>query len=283
MILAHALVAATLAACFGPPQPVTIRGYNDHAMEPFISRDGGELFFNSRNGPHDRTDIFHARRVDALTFDFLGPVAGANSAKLDGVPSLARDGTFAFISVRAIEAEGATIWTGAWDGARVSRLHLERALSPGPLPQFNMDSELSADGRRLYFTDNRWAPFGPPSTSDFHVAMREGDVWRRSPERDRWFAAINTRALEYAASISADDKELYFTRLTQGFLRAPHLEIMVATRPDAEAPFGAPAIISAIRGFVEAPAAAPDGALYFHARVNGHFRLYRTARSCPPS
>lgn len=282
MLLAQALAAATLAACFAAPQPVALRGYDGHAMEPFISRDGATLFFNSRNGPRDQTDIFRARRVDALTFDFLGPVPGANSAKLDGVPSLARDGTFALISVRDVEARAATIWTGAWDGTRVSRLNLERALSPGALPLFNMDAEISADGEEIYFTDNRWAPFGPPSTSDFHVALRENGAWRRAPERDGWFAAVNTRALEYAASISADEREFYFTRLTTGFLKPLRLQIMVATRARDTDPFGAPAAIPVINGFVEAPAVAPDGALYYHAKVDGLHRLYRTARQCRP-
>ena len=36
---------------FGNPQRVTIQGYNDHAMEPFITRDGRYLFFNNLNDP----------------------------------------------------------------------------------------------------------------------------------------------------------------------------------------------------------------------------------------
>ncbi len=185
-----ALVALALAACFGAPEPVTIRGYDGHAMEPFISRDGATLFFNSRNGPRDQTDIYWARRINDTTFDFAGPLAGANSDKLDGVPTLSLDGAFAMISVRAVAEQGATVWTGAWDGRVVHGLALQRVLSPGPLPLFNMDIEMSADGRRLYFTDNRWSPFGPPSTSDFHLAVRENGAWRRAPEFDSWFDRI---------------------------------------------------------------------------------------------
>lgn len=275
-------LALTLAACFGAPQPVTIRGYDDHAMEPFISRDGQTLFFNSRNGPNDRTDIYAARRVDDLTFDLMGPVRGANSDKLDGVPTLARDGTFGLISVRSVNEAHATIWTGRWDRRGVSDLVLQRALSPGRLPLFNMDIELSADGNRLYFTDNRWVPLGAPATSDFHLAVRENGVWRRAPEFDPWFARINTPALEYAAGISADERELYFTRAVFPFLRAPRLEIMVATRPDVASAFGDPVRIGTISGFVEAPTVAPDGALYYHAKLKGgRHRLFRAPRTCP--
>ncbi|MDZ4777547.1 MAG: hypothetical protein SGJ23_12250 [Alphaproteobacteria bacterium] len=276
-----ALVALALAACFGAPEPVTIRGYDGHAMEPFISRDGATLFFNSRNGPRDQTDIYWARRINDTTFDFAGPLAGANSDKLDGVPTLSRDGAFAMISVRAVAEQGATVWTGAWDGRVVHGLALQRVLSPGPLPLFNMDIEMSADGRRLYFTDNRWSPFGPPSTSDFHLAVRENGAWRRAPEFDSWFDRINTKALEYAAGISADERELYFTRTTLRFLAPPRLEIMVATRPDARSPFSAPARIASISGFVEGPTVAPDGSLYYHAKVDrGLHRIYRVARTC---
>ncbi len=274
--------ALALAACFGAPEPVAIRGYDGHAMEPFISRDGATLFFNSRNGPRDQTDIFRADRIDAHTFMFRGPVAGANSPMLDGVPTMSRDGAFAFISTRSVEARHATIWTGRWTGADVGALHLETALSPGNLPLFNMDIELSADGQRLYFTDNKWSPFGPPSASDFHVAVREGAGWRRAPELDFWFARVNgARTLEYAAGISQDERELYFTRLTPRFLAPPRLEIMVATRPDATSPFGAPARVASITGFVEGPTVAPDGALYYHAKIDGMHRLLRTPRTCP--
>jgi len=31
---------------FGAPQRVTIRGYDGHAMEPFLTRDGRYLMFN---------------------------------------------------------------------------------------------------------------------------------------------------------------------------------------------------------------------------------------------
>lgn len=271
--------AAVLAACFGAPQSVALEGYSGHAMEPFIARDGSALFFNSRNGPSDQTDIYWAERIDDLRFRFRGAVAGANSDALDGVPSLARDGTFALISPRAFEARHATIWTGRWDGRALSALQLQTALSPGPPPRFNMDAEISADGARLYFTDNIWAPV-MPRTSDLRLAVRVNGVWRRAPETDAWFARVNTAALEYAAAISENELELYFTRLTRPFLRPPRLEIMVATRRSPNVAFAEPARIRSIEGFVEGPTVAPDGALYFHAKINEHHRIMRAPRAC---
>jgi hypothetical protein len=259
---------------------VTVAGYSDHAMEPFIARDGATLFFNNRNEPARETQLHWATRIDDTRFRYRGLIGGANSPVLDGVPSLARDGTFAFTSLRAFESRGATIWTGRWDGRSVSSLHLEAALAPGRPPQFNMDGELSASGDRFYVSDNVWGLLRLRS-SDLRVAVRENGRWRRAPEHDGWFAQINTRdALEYAPATSEDELELYFSRLTMRFLQPPRFEILVATRTEATAPFSAPERIAALTGYVEAPSVAPDGALYHHAMVDGRFIIMRAPRIC---
>lgn len=269
-----------LSLCFGPPQPVKIEGYTGQAMEPFISRDGQTLFFNNRNGPSDQTDMFWASRIDDTHFRYRGAIPGANSAELDGVPSLARDGTFAYISPRIAKGRAATIWTGRWTGDSVELSTLNRALTPGRWPMFNMDAEISADGQRLYIADTRWAaPF--PRKSDLSLATRTKDGWRRADEFDYLFTNINTRsALEYAPATSSNELELFFTRLTPHFLALPTLEIMVATRTDANSAFGTPSRIAAISGFVEAPTVAPDGALYYHAKIDELHVLMRAARTC---
>lgn len=274
------LASVALAACFGQPEPVTIEGYSDHSMEPFIARDGQTLFFNNRNGPGDQTDLFWASRIDDTHFRFRGPVVGANSAELDGVPSLARDGNFAYISPRIADGRAATIWTGRWNGRAVEAPALNHALSPGRWPLFNMDAEISADGARIYIADTRWGG-DIPRSSDLSLAVLSGGVWRRAPEYDSWFRLINTRgALEYAPATSENQLELHFTRLTPRFLRPPALEIMVATRANAAAAFGRPERIGAIAGFVEAPSVAADGALYYHAKVDGMHILMRAPRRC---
>lgn len=276
------LAAFALAACFGQPQTVAIDGYRDHAMEPFIARDGETLFFNNRNEPARETDLHWAERIDATRFRYRGRLAGANSNHLDGVPSLARDGTFAFTSLRAFESRGATIWTGRWNGQTLTNLNLETALAPGRPPAFNMDGELNASGSRFYVSDNVWGLIGGLRTSDLRVTVRENGRWRRAPEFDRWFAHINTRdALEFAPATSEDELELYFTRLTRPLLRPPRFETFATSRASANAPFGAPERIAAITGYAEAPSVAPDGALYFHAMVDGRFIIRRAPRVCP--
>lgn len=275
------LVVSALAACFAPMQPVTIQGYSDHAMEPFISRDGETLFFNNRNEPAEETDLHWATRLDDLTFLYRGRVAGANSGHLDGVASVARDGTFALTSLRAWESEGATIWMGRWANEALTDLDILIQLRPGAPPRFNMDGELSASGARFYVTDNRWALIGGLRTSDIRLSIREDGRWRRAPEYDDWFAAINTReGLEFAPATNEAETELYFTRLTRPFLRAPRFETFVSVRSDPSEAFGAPQRIDALQGYVEAPTVAPDGALYIHSMLSGRFTIMRSARDC---
>jgi hypothetical protein len=52
---------------FTDPQPVTIEGYSGDAMEPFISRDGRYLLFNTSNNAPD-TALQYATRVNDQTF-----------------------------------------------------------------------------------------------------------------------------------------------------------------------------------------------------------------------
>jgi hypothetical protein len=277
LLLAAQLSAAVLAACFAAPQPVRIDGWSEDAMEPFISRDGRFLFFNSSNAPGRQTDIYWARRIDDLDFAFQGPVPGANSPALDGVPSVARDGTMSLISPRDYDRLHATVWIGRWTGRSVQALSPQPALAPARAGGFNMDAEISADGRRLYFTANDWAPDGPPRTSVFRLARRTTAGWRIDPDADSWFAGINGQGLAYAAGVSADDLQFFYTRLAPG-RTAP--QIMVATRAAPNRPFSDPANIEALKGFVEAPSVAPDGALYLHQKRGDRFIIVRSARIC---
>lgn len=53
---------------FKTPQRIEIKGYQDNAMEPFISRDGQYLFFNNSNEPPDKTDLFYAKKINDDSF-----------------------------------------------------------------------------------------------------------------------------------------------------------------------------------------------------------------------
>lgn len=277
-------------AAFEPPEPVRIEGYDGHAMEPFLSRDGRLLFFNSRNRPGDQTDIHVADAVSPLLFRYRGPLAGANSEAIDGVPSLDHAGRFYFVSPRAYDAEKRTLWTGVFDGRalRDARL-LGGDVSKARAPWLTMDAEISADGHTLYFTDNRWRwPIGGIGSSDIRIArLRADGAFHRPAEAEAMFAAVNTDALEFAPATTPDELTLYFTRAARAALERGDPDgfgLYVAERARRDQPFGSPMRIRAARGYVEAPTVTPDGcALYFHQLQGARFEIMRMRRSTCPS
>ena len=61
--IAEAPDAKSSFGVFTNPQPVTIEGYTQDAMEPFISPDGNYLFFNDSNSA-PTTNLYYATRID---------------------------------------------------------------------------------------------------------------------------------------------------------------------------------------------------------------------------
>ena len=90
---------------------------------------------------------------------------------------------------------------------------------------------------------------------------------------------MNTAALEYAPSVSADLLELFFTRA--GSLGGPAAPgIYRSQRRSRDEPFGVPQRIAAITGFVEAPSLSGDGrSLYYHRLEDNRFVIYRVSRN----
>src|SRR5258708_39741104 len=60
---------------FTNPQHVTIVGYDQNAMEPFVSPDGNYLFFNSSNSARP-TNLYYATLIDDLTYQFQIKIVG---------------------------------------------------------------------------------------------------------------------------------------------------------------------------------------------------------------
>lgn len=151
-----------------------------------------------------------------------------------------------------------------------------------------MGVEVSANGELAFFSRATWdmngLALGRIQASELLFTRKQGGqfVYDESEAR-RVMARINTADLEYAASISADGLELYFTRLPATALASGKIrsQIMRAARSSTSAPFEAPHAIAAIgdRDFVEGPAVTPDGrTLYYHRRQGKKFRLYKVTR-----
>jgi Tol biopolymer transport system component len=266
--------AEVLSYGFRDPQRVEIAGYDGDAMEPFISRDDRWLFFNNRNTPDVDTDLFYAESTGGGRFRFRGEVLGANSEALDAVASMDRSGRFYFITTRSYWQDLATIYSGRFENGRVTDVRRVAGNIRPPRPGLlNMDQEISPDGETLWFAPTVRTRAPVPVASNLAIAVRRGEEFVLAERSNEILARVNTNALEYAPSISADGLELFFTRKTKG------LAIYQARRSARGEPFGEPERIAAIAGFVEAPSITADGrTLYYHRRGLRGFRIYRVIR-----
>jgi hypothetical protein len=273
-----ALAATGEADDFAGPKPVEIVGYQGHAMEPFVSRDGHYLLFNNRNDPSENTDLHWADRLNDLSFHYRGKIEGVNTSVLEGVPSLDRQGNLYFISPRSYKDSLSTVYRAKFKDGRATGTELVQGLSSSKPGLVTFDAEISADGQHLYAAEGDFGGGSGPQSADIFIARRTADSFERSPDSARIMANVNTSALEYAPAISSDGLELFFTRAS-GVLLWRKLTIEHATRRSVDEPFGPSRTLAAIAGFVEAPSLTGDGkALYYHAKVDGTFRIYRVTR-----
>jgi hypothetical protein len=260
---------------FQNPQRVTIEGYDGEAMEPFITRDGKYLFFNNLNESSVNTNLHWAERVDDLHFKYRGELKGVNTAALEGVPSMDRDGNFYFVSNRSYDQTASTLYRGKFSDGAITGVELVPGVSLAKPGIVNFDAEISADGNTLYFIESEFSFLGKPKNARILFARRKGSSFVGDPASAAIMEAINTDGLNYAPATSASECELFFTRAgPQGPV------IYISVRSDKTKPFQTPLRLAAITGFVEGPTLSPDEkSLYYHKKENGHFVLYRVTRA----
>ena len=256
---------------------VTIIGYKGDVMEAFISRDNRYLFFNNeKHGPSNK-DIFYAERIDDYTFKFKGEVQNINTKTVDGVPSMDVDGNFYYVSMHDYKPRNfVTVYKGRFKDGIVENITSLDDLSLKKRGWVNMDIEISADGQTLYSTHTYFGRKSLPTKSYFFYAKKQGNRFVPQPDSTEIFEKLNRDKIVYGATISTDEREILYTRL---ILQSPHpvFETLRAIRPEKNAPFGEPEIISAITGFAEAPALSGNGSLiYYHKKSfeSGKFKLY---------
>jgi hypothetical protein len=257
------------------PKRVEILGYDDHAMEPFITRDGRYLLFNNLNQPTTNTDIHFAERKDAFTWRYRGKVKGINTSALEGNPTLDRAGRMFFTSPRNYDKTHCTTYTGLFKDGTVTKVQMVPSFAPKKAGMVNFDVEVSADGKMLLGVDSWFKPDVGPQTSDIFMGSWDGVRFVRSPESDRLLSQVNKQgALQYASTISADKLTLYFTRFdpAAGF---PGPQIYRSTRRTTKSAFGGPVHIKGLGDFVEGTALSPDERLlYFHRKDGERHNIY---------
>jgi WD40 repeat protein len=262
---------------FTNPQPVTIVGYSQDAMEPFISPDGKYLFFNSSNNPPagTYTNLYYATYINDVTFQFVGEISGVNTTALDAVASMDVNNTFYFISTRSYSQTLSTIYSGNFSNGNVSNIAIVPGVSKLTPGDVNFDQCISPDGSTLYFDDGVYSSAGQLQSASIAIATRNGGNFVRLKDSAKIMRKINTHGWNYAPDISKSGLEFFFTRF-DGTLPA----IYTATRASTSKPFGKPVKIEAITGFAEAPALSPDEkSLYYHFQnASGVFVIYRVTR-----
>jgi hypothetical protein len=286
-------------AAFRDPRPVSIDnlppghgGTPISTEEPFVSRDGRFLFFNT--GEQENNKDLHFAEWQSGRWRYRGEIGPqANTpGKVEGNPSMDATNNFFYI-----DADIRTM-------ARVSRFDPrsgeigeiaevtgipERVIKLFRSFQGNMGVEVSADGQYLYFSRATWQMngfwLGTFIDSDILFSQKHnGQYVYDETQAKAVMKNINTADMEYAASISADGLELFFTRLPIDDLRKGkvHSQIMRAARSSLSEPFSAPESIIAIGSddFVEGPSLSPDGTeLYYHKREGDKSRLYKVSRN----
>ena len=260
---------------FKGEQQIALPGFTGDAMEPFITADGRQLLFNSRNAPGFDTDLFSARRTADGSFAKPAPLGQANSKTLDGVASLDRSDTLYFVSLRSYGQSLSTLYRAGNGGRVAPKLVPGISLRRAGIVQF--DAEVAWDGQSLWVSEGRFSGKPYPDSAKIVLARKRGDGFRAVADSDAQLGKVNQGALNYAAAISRDGLELFFTRVTD----MAHAEpvIMRAARSAPDKPFDTPQPVAGIAGHVEAPSLSADGlTLYYHKRIGGRFVLCEIRR-----
>ena len=254
-------------------------GYSGNSMEPFLSHDGSTLFFNNLNSAPENTNLHWAVRVNDSTFQYNGELSGINTSALEAVATMDHNRKLYFVSDRNYTSTLSTIYISDFLNGTVSNISLIDGISKNQGGWINFDVEVDAAGTTLYLVDGRFGQSGGPYESDFFVATKNVNGFQRLSNSADLLKNINTTALEYAAGISADNLDFYFTRVAASLTSSSTPEIFHASRRSSQEAFGVATKIETITGFVEAPTLSPDGRIiYYHKKENGTFVIFMVRR-----
>tara|TARA_R110002124_G_scaffold12975_4_gene60431 strand:- start:502 stop:1632 length:1131 start_codon:yes stop_codon:yes gene_type:complete len=270
------------SALFTQPVEVAIEGYDGDAMEPFISRDGQYLFFNSMDDDNQK-DMYYATRSGENRFRFQRAFAEINTKEVDGVPAMDRQNNFYFISTAHYSLfNKVSAYQAKFRDGKIEDVRPIKSLSLRKAGWLNMDVEISADGNTLYYSNAYFGDGAPPTKSFLSYAVRDGDSFKPAADTAEIFKNLNRDEIIYAPAISPDELTISYTRLSNRHkLEQALFHTLIATRSDKNAPFGVPQIIPVITGFAEAPSISGDGKkIYFHKKPPeaAHFKIYMTQR-----
>jgi hypothetical protein len=260
-------------------QAITILGYNSHAMEPFITKDGNYLFFNSLNDGIN-TSLYYAQKQDYKTFTFMGEISGVNGVAphLDAVASLDMHNDFYFVSTRNYPAVIENLQTGQFDDGTVSDVTPVYGDFNIPITGWLiMDAEVCKDGNYLYYVNAKFSGQPLPDESKIGIAVKQNTLFEKQNKSDEILQNINNAThLVYAPSISSDGKEIYFTRIKKGSFLT---EICVSVRKNTLESFSVPKVLKILGDTPEAVSVTDDKSrIYYHKKYNGIYQIFTMKR-----
>jgi len=272
------------------PIEVTINGYTDHAMEPFLSPDGQTLFYNSQNTGIN-TKLYYATRISNTEFEFQGEVDGANENQpnqLNAVPDLDETDQFYWTSVRDYPAKLDNLHVGTYANGAVTDVQRVQGDFYVGLPGWLvMDHGISFDGQTLFYNNARLDEqncVGPCETVIGMAQKQSNGVFTKRADSDTILAEINDPTyIYYAPCITKDELELYYTRFKAGNVdQATEIEICVAIRATKTDVFGSPSVLfsSPAATILEAATLSADKTLlYYHQKVNNNHKIFVRTRN----
>ncbi len=271
-----------LSLYFGDEEEISVENYTGDLMEPYISADGSILFFNSLNDSVD-TSIYYAVKSGENKFISQGKLEGVNGVEphLDAVSTMSDDNTFYFISTRNYTNSYDNVYSGKYENGKVTGLEAVKGdfyiETPGWIV---MDVEISRDGKTLYYVNAYFKESGIVS-SKLGIAAKDGEnnSFTKLSNSDEILQNVNDpEYLVYAAGISRDGLELYFTRVN---LVKTAIEICIAERTTPTEIFSEPKVIDINGNMFEAVTISGDmSRIYYHKRASASdkFHIYTKSR-----
>jgi len=269
---------------FSNERKVSINGYSSDAMEPFISKDDGYMFFNNHQGVNSK-DIYYAEKIDDTTFLFKGEVQGVNTEFVDGNPTMDANNNFYFISTRDLDSGIKTIFSGIFNNGTVSNLHKINGTVNIPTPYWiNMGVEISTDNKTL-FTSNAKFNIGDnfPNEGNIRFAVKTNDEYNiPSNEADILININNDQSIQYAGETSIDELEIFYSQVTLS--DPPIFKLFYSNRSKLDEVFSIPQEITEPfkdnpNAFVEGPSLSADSKrLYYHKLENEVFSIFMLSR-----
>jgi Tol biopolymer transport system component len=181
-------------------------GYS--CRQPFFSADGNKLYFSSnKNGA---SDIWVVERTSQGwgTPQVLPPPI--NSASGAGEYSQTTDGTAYFESNRPGSLGTCDVWR-ARSPRPVQPLQVENLGAPINSGTHDGDPFIAPDGKYLIFASYRPGGCG---NADLYVSFsNKNGGWTEPVNLNQYCPGVNTGAIEYGASLSPDERYLFYAHL----------------------------------------------------------------------